>query len=1334
MSSFVLFDAVLERHVCESLQRALARRGHEVFWTGPVWKGHRFPDSTEDRQRIRDCLDQALRRRPDVLLNFRAASLRPELVESVRRSGVHTCVWLPDDPVLYGLCYREIVASYQTVLHCGGPEVLAFYERRHGPTGVNFPFWTDEQAFPHTYQPARAEFDLVFLGNCHGPARRTRYALLAALPLRVRIFGRVPDDSAGLCGGYIEDTRQLAQALAVARCGLSLPQYFRDYAGTEYDFPELSSLGAFALPARMTQYAAAGLPMVALGGHDTQRFLPEALVCRDVEELIARTRELLADRQRLEDVARATHRRFLRNYTADARAALLEHLLEHPQDWRNMDARERAEYFMRFEAERSGAAAVARPVAPRTACDELPDVEQQRAALRSERIESPRRWRILHLGSFANGDTDIVAALKRALEYLGHTVLHLNTACHRDLLVNPPAVNSGYGPVFVDTARLQRIIDRFRPQVIICNAGGLAFTRTSSLALRRQGILLVGVTLSDPDVQPSIIDHVANFDFHTTNSTLALERYRAYGLTNTFLMPFGIDRAYVAAQVEPDPRLDADVICLGHATNRPERQELMGRLAEHFKVRVYGTGWTLPDAIVVRGYRMMQASRAGRIHVNFPGTRAGYVNVKCGVFESIGSGAVLCTAYFEEMRDYFEYGTEIVGYHSAEDLIPKIRTLLAQPDQLERMRRRAFRRLVTEHLYEHRWLRLFEIIERDVFGDGQVVGPARAAALRRTLETSHPRKRKVVISGFYGAQNTGDELILRSIVEGVQRHAPEIDFIVASENPRNVEQTHALPAFRRTDLAAADSAVNAASAVVLGGGGLWHDYTFVRAGGMPSLFTDCGISPTGFAKIPLLARLYDRPFHVFGLGVGPLSNPDAARFIRYLARHADSITVRDHESRRLLEAIEGWQNPVECLPDPVFALDLGRPNVPAAVSELAQAYPILGVNLRRWHGPESQSLYARLAQALTRIVQRRNLALIGIPMQRGDQQDVAALTEVFDAVDSPAPRLVLSWTADFPELFGALSACRACLAMRLHACLLAHRLGRPTVGIAYDPKVRWHFAELGLDSLVLSPGASPEEIADALERALDQPDGLDPAARERIARAEERARDGIADLARRLRKAPAVIQPLRIRLDIVNAPGSDADDDSEYAATDDAQPGQTDLSDGTVVSGSLADPARRVPVVSSLSNNLVMFHLHASDPRKGDFAAYRLGLQHPPGQPATVHLRIHSPYHRPKNRGRLAYQLLLDGQVLLEEDVALWPYPNDVRILWTPLRPSTELAVRVVALRDCEPWSWGRAGRIFLRDLLFTDCPADARPGIYVTSPFSRTYADAVSPGQHAKR
>src|SRR5690606_19862992 len=100
--------------------------------------------------------------------------------------------------------------------------------------------------------------------------------------------------------------------------------------------------------------------------------------------------------------------------------------------------------------------------------------------------------------------------------------------------------------------------------------------------------VVLGVTLSDPDVYPTVSAYSRQFHFHATNSLLALQRYRDAGHHNVVHLPFGIDsRFFVPRPVHPP--FQCDVAVIGHATE--ERLPLAKRLYKEFNVMFHGRNW-----------------------------------------------------------------------------------------------------------------------------------------------------------------------------------------------------------------------------------------------------------------------------------------------------------------------------------------------------------------------------------------------------------------------------------------------------------------------------------------------------------------------------------------------------------------------------------------------------------------------------------------------------------------------------------------------------------------------------------------------------------------------
>ncbi|REJ35876.1 MAG: polysaccharide pyruvyl transferase CsaB, partial [Bacillota bacterium] len=84
---------------------------------------------------------------------------------------------------------------------------------------------------------------------------------------------------------------------------------------------------------------------------------------------------------------------------------------------------------------------------------------------------------------------------------------------------------------------------------------------------------------------------------------------------------------------------------------------------------------------------------------------------------------------------------------------------------------------------------------------------------------------KVVISGYYGFDNAGDEAVLAAILAGLRRECPTVHPVVLSGNPARTAARHGVEAVPRLSLAAVRRALREADLFVSGGGTLLQDLT-----------------------------------------------------------------------------------------------------------------------------------------------------------------------------------------------------------------------------------------------------------------------------------------------------------------------------------------------------------------------------------------------------------------------------------------------------------------------------------------------------------------------------
>ncbi|QCU78356.1 hypothetical protein E7744_09400 [Citricoccus sp. SGAir0253] len=585
--------------------------------------------------------------------------------------------------------------------------------------------------------------------------------------------------------------------------------------------------------------------------------------------------------------------------------------------------------------------------------------------------------------------------------------------------------------------------------------------------------------------------------------------------------------------------------------------------------------------------------------------------------------------------------------------------------------RRAFRRVAEAHLYEHR----VEAVLAALRG-------RRPDALPDPRAGGAPRPRTVLFSGYYGAGNRGDDLLLESLLAHLEAALPDVHPVVAAADAGEVERTHGVQAFRRADPTAAEDHARRATAMVLGPGGHWHDYSIRRAGGAAGMVRGARVSPAHMAQLPLLVSAYGGAVHVYGMGVGPLADPAARAAVHLTGRLARSVSVRDPESLDVLQPLPAsWPAEVVVAPDAVYGLALPAPRRPAP-----RRPPYLAVNLRPWL--DDAAGRRRLVDALVDGARRRGLAIVAVPMQA---TDVPVLEELAAWAPEDVDVEVLPPGLPLDEFLDVLRHAEALVSMRLHANLLMHRLRRPALGLAYDPKVRSHFVQLGRPDAVCALADPPEQVLAALERRLDET-GLPPETLERLDALELEASRQldrlIGALAAEPRRDP---DPGWVRhLPPAAAPRPAPAPDPWWPAAESVDPGRAVLT-----SGSTVDAARRVEATRRTSAAGDEIALASGGPRRGDYVEWTLPVDTAPGEGLRMELSLRGEcVEGSRPAGELVYTLSVGGRALFTHDVTAW---NERQSVWVALRAAsatTSLGLRLEALRDCGDGGRGPAATL----------------------------------------
>lgn len=322
---------------------------------------------------------------------------------------------------------------------------------------------------------------------------------------------------------------------------------------------------------------------------------------------------------------------------------------------------------------------------------------------------------------------------------------------------------------------------------------------------------------------------------------------------------------------------------------------------------------------------------------------------------------------------------------------------------------------------------------------------------------------RVVLSGYFGFHNAGDETILFAMVQALKKISPELELTVLSSEPEKTAKLYGVKAVNRWRFTDILKALMDCDLLLSGGGSLLQDTTSAK-------------SPFYYLWIIFLAKLLGRPVAIYAQGIGPLKGFISRKLTGWLFNRAQLITVRDDASKELLLSL-GVKRSVTVTADPVLALTADSWDA-AVGRDILSKYGInrepeerlLGVCIRGWQNNEFLPGLALACDTLA----EAGWKVIFIPMHfPGDVQIAAEAAKLMhhEALllnENYGPVELLSLTANMDLVVG----------MRLHSLIYAAVAGVPPVGISYDPKVDSFLEQIGRQSLINIQDLNPKVLVE----------------------------------------------------------------------------------------------------------------------------------------------------------------------------------------------------------------------------------------------------------------
>jgi polysaccharide pyruvyl transferase CsaB len=332
----------------------------------------------------------------------------------------------------------------------------------------------------------------------------------------------------------------------------------------------------------------------------------------------------------------------------------------------------------------------------------------------------------------------------------------------------------------------------------------------------------------------------------------------------------------------------------------------------------------------------------------------------------------------------------------------------------------------------------------------------------------------LVLSGYYGFRNSGDEAVLKSILTALDEAGRQAGItvvpIVLSGDPQWTREQYGVEAVHRTKLGEVLKALKSGNGLISGGGSLLQDATGI--GSIPY-----------YLGIMALARWCRKPTFVYAQGIGPVNRKLFQPFIAREFKRAAYVSVRDEESAILLRRYGVPQGSIEVVPDPVMGLPDGAEG--AAAEQEQDTRPVVGVSVRFWRSDRAD--LDRAAAALEALAGRHAVRLRFLPFHHGADEDASRY--VMERLTGSGAQPTLAPAHDDPQqMLREVGRCALLIGMRLHSLIYAANQEVPLLGLSYDPKIDQFLARLGQRAVGTTDELDPDILADQAVRILQNPE------------------------------------------------------------------------------------------------------------------------------------------------------------------------------------------------------------------------------------------------------
>lgn len=331
---------------------------------------------------------------------------------------------------------------------------------------------------------------------------------------------------------------------------------------------------------------------------------------------------------------------------------------------------------------------------------------------------------------------------------------------------------------------------------------------------------------------------------------------------------------------------------------------------------------------------------------------------------------------------------------------------------------------------------------------------------------------KVLLSGYYGFGNVGDEAVLQAIIQGLRGQYPRIEITVLSAAPKLTAEFNQVRSVHRYHPLAVFWEMIKTDVLISGGGTLFQNVTSNR-------------SLLYYLLLVYIAKLFQKKVIVFAQGFGPLNGVFYRRLTRRILNKVDLITLRDQESQDEIRNLGVKKPPIYVTADPTVILKLPPQDEGKRLLSLegiSFERPLLGIAVRRIVKGRDSELVKALAEAIDWLSESYNYATVFLLFECPD--DMAETAKVISNLRHKSNVVFRVCRPD--EMLAIISCFDLLIGMRLHALIFAAINNVPILGLSYDPKVEAFMKSIEQPCFKIDGDLNGRVLIEALDKIIKE--------------------------------------------------------------------------------------------------------------------------------------------------------------------------------------------------------------------------------------------------------